>query len=227
MKLVREFNNTKVVSESSSNGEKHWTIEGIGIQMNVVNGNNRLYTKEPMIEQLNIYKKDYLDKDRAVAEFEHPTNPDDQVRINMERICAKFIDMQIDGDNVYLKAVPTKGTHYGNILIGLLDNGVQLGFSSRALATLEEKNGYTETICEKIITLADVVFDPSAPDAFIQGVMEGKEWVIENGVVVEAKNIVPMVETAQQKFKNMTSKTKDKIVKQVMEDYFKTLFSKK
>ena len=227
LKLVREFTKDNIITTKEEvAGKKSWVIEGIGIQMNVVNANERLYTKEPMLEQLEIYKKEYLDKDRAVAEFEHPVDPDDQVRVNMERICAKFIDMIIDGDNVILKAVPTKGTHYGDTLIGLLENGVQLGFSSRALATLEEKNGYTETRCEKIITLADIVYDPSAPDAFIQGVMEGKEWIIKDGIVMEAKSIIPIIETAQEKFKNMTSKTKIQVAKQVMEEYFNALFTK-
>lgn len=228
LKLVREFNcnNIKAVNESL-NGSDNWTIEGIGIQMGIKNGNGRVYVREPMIEQLNEYKRDYLDKNRAVAELEHPTEPDDQVKINIDRICAKFTDMMLDGDNVYLKAKVTDGTPCGDILKNLLKNGVQLGFSSRALAKLEKKKDYVETWCRKIIALADIVYDPSAPDAFIQGVMEERDWVYQNGVIMEAKNFEQVVEDSKLKFSNMTSKNKDSIVKDVMKKYFDKLFAQK
>lgn len=226
LKLVREFtcNNVNSVIENID-GQKTWTIEGIGIQMELKNGNGRVYVREPMIEQLEIYKRDYLDTNRAVAELNHPKEADDQVRINPERICAKFTDLQIDGNNVYLKAKITKGTPCGDLVNSLLDNGVQLGFSSRALAKLVKKSDYTETHCKKIIALADIVYDPSAPDAFIQGVLEEKDWIYENGVITEAREI--MLNNSKKEFQNMTSKNKDEVVKRVMSDFFSTLLKSK
>jgi hypothetical protein len=227
LKLVREFTCDKIQATTEEvDGKKQWILEGIGIQMNVKNGNERLYVPEPMIEQLNFYNKEYLQKNRAVAELNHPKDPEDQVRVNLERVAAKFIEMSLDGNNVYLRAKPTVGTPCGDIVINLLNNEVQLGFSSRALAKLVKKSGYTETHCRKIITLADIVYDPSAPDAFISGVLEEKDWVYENGIIMEAKDFHIIVEDSKDQFKNMTSKNKDEVVKRVMKNYFNALFNK-
>lgn len=228
LKLVREYNcnNIKIANENI-NGSDNWFIEGIGIQMEVKNANDRLYVREPLVKLLEDYKVKYLDKDRAVGELEHPSAPENQARINIDRICAKFTEMFIDGNDVYLKAKVTGGTPCGDLLTSLLKNGVQLGFSSRMLARLEKRRDYVETVCRKIVALADIVYDPSAPDAFIQGVMEEKDWVYENGVIMEAKDFERTVETSKNLLSSMTSQTKDKIVKDVMKNYFDKLFSTK
>lgn len=227
LKVVREsnFDTTPIVEEI--NGVKSWALEGIGIKMLFKNGNDRLYVKEPMLEQLYIYKKEFIDQDRAVGELNHPKLPEDQIRVNLERIACKFTEFQINGNDVYLKAKPTAGTPCGDVVIGLLNNKVTLGFSSRALAKLVQKTNYIETHCRKIITLADVVYDPSAGnDAFINGVLEEKDWVYENGVIMEAVGFDKVVEESKNAFKNMTSKTKDIIVQRVMKQYFDALFKK-
>lgn len=227
LKLVRECTfETKPIMEDI-NGQKQWALEGLGIKMLYKNGNERLYTREPMIEQLNIYIEDYLKQDRAVGELNHPKLPEDQIKVNPERIACKFIEVKIDGNDVYLKAIPTAGTPCGDLLIGLLNNKIKLGFSSRALAKLVKKTDYIETHCRKIITLADVVYDPSVGnEAFINGVLEEKNWVYENGIIMEAQNFSQVVEDVRHQFRNMTSKTKDQIVKKMMKQYFDALFKK-
>jgi hypothetical protein len=227
LKLVREFTCESIKPTIEEvDGKKSWVIEGIGIQMAVKNGNERIYVREPMIEQLQSYCEEYLIKNRAVGELNHPQTPEEQIKVNLERIACKFTDLQINGNDVYLKAKPTAGTPCGDIVINLLNNEVQLGFSSRALAKLVKKPGYTETHCRKIITLSDVVYDPSAPDAFIQGVLEEKDWVYENGLIVEAKGFDKIVDSAKNQFSNMNNKTKNDVVKKVFREYFNTLFKK-
>lgn len=226
LKLVREFNcDAKPVSEEID-GKKVWSLEGIGIQMAVKNGNGRLYTVEPMLEQVQKYCAEYLQKNRAVGELNHPKDPADQVRVDPERIACKFTDVRVEGNNIYLKARPTIGTPCGDIVNNLLNNNIALGFSSRALAKLTKRNDYIQTDCKKIITLSDIVYDPSAPDAFIQGVLEEKSWVYENGVIVEAQNFEQVIEESKDQFRNMTSKDKDQVVKKVMHNYFEKLFRK-
>lgn len=228
LKLVREFTCEKIqpVLEDIG-GKKSWVLEGIGIRMNAKNGNDRLYVPEPMIEQLEDHYNNYLLKNRAVGELNHPDDLKDQVRINLERVSHKFTELKIDGNDVYLKAKPVAGNPCGDIVINLLNAGVQLGFSSRALARLEKKKDYIETHCRKIISLADIVYDPSVGnDAFIEGVLEGREWVYENGLIVEAKDFEKVVEDCQNNFKQMNNRNKEMIVKKVFKEYFNALFKK-
>lgn len=227
LRLVREFTYEKIkpILEEIG-GKKSWVLEGIGIQMNVKNGNDRFYVTEPMLEQLQDHYENYLMKNRALGELNHPDDLKDQVRINLERASHIFTEMKVNGDDVYLKAKPIAGNPCGDIVINLLNAGVQLGFSSRALARLEKKRDYVETHCRKIISLSDIVYDPSAPDAFISGVLEGKEWVYENGIIVEAKDFDKVVEDCQNNFKQMTNRNKEAIVKKVFKEYFNALFKK-
>ena len=224
LKLVTEFQNAEAVCEEENN-QKQWILTGIGIQTEVKNGNGRYYAKAPMMEQVELYCNEYLTKNRAVGELNHPEKPEYQVKINPDRIACKFIDVKIEDNNVRLRAKPTIGTPCGDLVNNLLNNEVILGFSSRALAKLTKTKDYVLTECKKIITLADVVYDPSVGnDALIQGVLEDKDWVYENGVIVEAKNFEQVVEYSQNQFKNMTSKTKDQVVRKVVRNYFESLF---
>ncbi len=225
LKLVREFTCEKIkpVLEEVG-GVKNWSIEGIGIQINIKNGNGRFYVEEPMLEQLNDHIQNYLLKNRALGELNHPEEPKNQVKINLERVSHKFTKCLIEGNNVFLKADVVTGNKCGDIVNNLLNAGIQLGFSSRALAKVVEKREYKETHCRKIISLSDVVYDPSAPDAFIEGVLEGQEWVYENGVIAEAKDFDSIIESSQNQFKDMTSNTKNRVVLKVFKEYFETLF---
>lgn len=225
LKLVREFQPLEAVSESID-GQKVWTLNGIGIQTEIKNGNGRFYAKQPMMEQVELHCNEYLKNNRAVGELNHPRKPEDQVRIDPERIACKFVDVKIEDNNVILKAKPTIGTPCGDIVNNLLNNEVVLGFSSRALAKLTKKSDYVLTECKKIITLADVVWDPSAPDAFCSGILEEKDWVYENGVIAEAQNFEVVVNDCKKQFQDMTSKTKDQVVRRVMKHYFENLFKR-
>jgi len=228
LKLVREFtcDQIKTVSEDI-NGKKSWVIEGIGIQMGVKNANDRLYIREPMMEQLQDHYDNYLLKNRALGELNHPDEPKDQVRINLERVSHKFTEFKVDGNDVFLKAKPIEGNPCGDIVINLLNAGVQLGFSSRALAKLEKHGDTVHTHCRKIISLSDVVYDPSAPDAFLSGILEGREWVYQNGVIAEAVGFDAIVESAQDQFRKMTKKNKDQVVIKVFKEYFDALLKSK
>lgn len=223
LKLVREFQPIETVCEEVE-GKKQWIMDGIGIRTEVKNGNGRLYDKTAMMEEVKKYCNEYLTNHRAVGELNHPTKPEDQVKVNPERIACKFIDVKVEGNDIRLKAKPTIGTPCGDIVNNLLNNGVVLGYSSRALAKLTKKSDHVFTECKKIITLSDVVFDPSAPDAFIEGVLEQKDWVYENGVIVEARNFDSVIEDSRNEFKNMNQKTKNQVVSKVMKNYFHELF---
>jgi hypothetical protein len=227
LKLVREFvcDSTKAVMEDID-GKKSWAIEGIGIQMGIKNANERIYVPEPMLEQLQDHYKNYMLQNRAVGELNHPDEPKDQIRINPERISHKFTEMKIDGNNVYLKAKPVAGNKCGDVVINLLNAEIKLGFSSRALAKLIKKSDYTETHCRKIISLSDVVWDPSAPDAMITSVLEGKDWVYENGVIMEATGFEEVVESVKDQFKKMNKYNKNQVVIKAFKEYFGALLKK-
>lgn len=223
LKVVSEF--IEVVNERDEKTGQ-WFIQGNAIQMNQINGNGRIYPDAPMMEQMDKYIVEYFNNGRAVGELNHPKKAEDQVSIDPERISHKFIKLERQGNSIFQKSVIVEGNKCGDVVINLMKAGVTMGLSSRALAMLVKKEKYTETNCRKIITPGDIVYDPSAPDCFIEGVLEGKEWVYQNGVIVEAKNIEEIVESSQKQFKNMTNKTKSLVVEKVMFEYFENLLSK-
>jgi len=219
LKLVREFIEVENIQE-----KENWYIQGVAIKMNWKNGNGRIYPDKPMMEQLKIYVDENLKRGRCVGELNHPKEKSDQLEINPERISHRFITLEKSGDDIFQKAVIVEGNKCGDVVINLMKNGVTLGLSSRALAMLEKKANYIETNCRKIITPGDIVWNPSAGnDAFIEGVLEGQEWVYKNGVIVEAQNFDMVVDDAKSEFKKMTSKTRSLIVEKVISDYIAKL----
>lgn len=183
MKLLIELNDdldVQVLTEGAG-ANKQYFIEGIFLQADIKNRNGRLYPSDVLRAETNRYIKEYVETNRALGELGHPTNPS----INLDRVSHKITSLREDGSNIIGRA-KVMDTPFGKIVKNLMDEGVKLGVSSRGLGSLREKNG-TKVVCEdfRLITAADIVADPSAPDAFVSNLMENKEWVWENGKLVE------------------------------------------
>ena len=182
MKLITEVNeNVEVLVEEDKNGKKNLFISGPFMMSEVKNKNGRMYPREVLMKEVKRYSTDYVDKNRAFGELGHPDGPG----INLERVSHIITELKEDGNNVMGKA-KIMDTPYGQIVKNLLDNGAQLGVASRGMGSLEEKNGVKVVKDDfYLATAADIVADPSAPEAFVQGIMEGKEWIWESGALVE------------------------------------------
>jgi hypothetical protein len=182
MKLLTEVNEEiEYITESSSDGNKGLYISGPFMMAEVKNKNGRMYPKNVLFNEVNRYNKDYVQKNRAFGELGHPEGPG----INLERVSHMITELYTAGNNVMGKA-KIMDTPYGQIVKNLINNGAQLGVSSRGLGSLEEKNGVKVVKDDfYLATAADIVADPSAPDAFVQGIMENKEWIWDSGVLKE------------------------------------------
>ncbi len=183
MKLIKELieeENLQFITEEKD-GEKRYYIEGVFMQADVKNKNGRMYGSNMLAEKVEDYSKNFIQKNRAYGELGHPANPS----INLERVSHRIISLKRDGSNFIGKA-QVSSTPYGNIVKGLLEDGGKLGVSSRGLGSLMKENGILKVQSDfLIVTPADIVADPSAPDAFVEGIMEGREWVWDNGIIRE------------------------------------------
>ena len=176
MKLISEIvENVQVVTEGAS---KDLYIEGVFLQSEMANKNKRIYPKSVMEKEVTRYMKEYVDSKRAFGELGHPEGP----TINLDRVSHIITSLREDGNN-YIGRAKILNTPMGNIVKGLIEGGAQLGVSSRGMGTLKEKeDGINEVQNDfYLATAADIVADPSAPDAFVQGIMENKEWMFVNG----------------------------------------------
>ena len=193
MKLIKELNEDLqfIVEESSDNGKKSLFIEGVFLQADLKNRNGRMYPKEIMAKEVNRYVKEQVNTKRAYGELGHPEGPN----INLDRVSHMIVSLREDGNN-WIGRAKILDTPMGNIASSLIKEGAGLGVSSRGLGTLKEVNGINEVQDDFMLaTAADIVADPSAPDAYIQGIMEGKEWVFVKGVwqdreIEETKNLI-------------------------------------
>lgn len=179
--LVEEVN---VLVEQKESGKKDYFIEGIFMQSNKKNRNGRVYPKEVMAKEIDRYNKELVEQNRAFGELGHPSGP----QINLERVSHLTKVLRMEGDDVYGKA-KILDTPYGNIVKNLLDEKAKIGVSSRGMGSLKmNKEGVNEVQDDFYLsTAADIVADPSAPDAFVRGIMEGVEWVWTNGVIKPQK----------------------------------------
>ena len=179
MKLIREhIEDVKYLTEASENGKKNLYIEGTFLVGDTVNKNNRMYKMDTLRNEAQRYTEEYIKNNRALGELGHPDTPS----INLERVSHKIVSLVEDGNTFYGKALILE-TPYGQIVKNFIDNDVSIGVSSRALGSVvTTKEGYNLVQDDlRLATAADIVADPSAPDAFVQGIMEGKEWIYENG----------------------------------------------
>lgn len=182
MKLICEVNEElKVITEANERGGRSYFIEGVFMQAEQKNRNNRSYPKHIMAREVNRYVDEHIKQNRAYGELGHPSGP----TINLERVSHMIKELREDGNN-YIGRAKIMDTPYGNIVKNLMDEGARLGVSTRGMGSLKERNGCMEVQDDfHLATAADIVADPSAPDAFVHGVMEGKEWVWDNGILKE------------------------------------------
>jgi len=185
MKLISEYveNDIQCIVEAKENGEKNFVIEGIFAQADQKNRNGRIYPRPIMESAVNKYVTEQVSKGRAVGELNHPDGP----TINLDKVSHKITELRFEGNNVMGKA-QVLDTPMGKIVKGLLEGGVQLGVSTRGMGSLEQRNGVMYVKEDFHLATVDIVQDPSAPQAFVNGIMEGVEWVWNNGII-EAREI--------------------------------------
>jgi hypothetical protein len=176
MKLITELNESvEYISEANENGKKQHFIEGIFLQADLKNRNGRVYPLDIMENEVNRYVREVVNVNRAYGELGHPSGPS----INLDRVSHMIVEIKRDGKNFRGKAKLTE-TPMGDIARGLLESGANLGVSSRGMGSLKESNGVMVVQSDyKIATAADIVADPSAPNAFVKGIMENVEWIYD------------------------------------------------
>mgnify|MGYP001077657799 FL=1 len=197
MKLIREEIERVEVLTEESNGKKNLFIKGIFLQSEQVNRNGRLYPGSIMEREVKRYNEQYVQKGRALGELGHPDGP----TVNLDRVSHKIVDLRREGNNFVGKA-QILSTPMGKIAESLLKDGVTLGVSSRGIGSLTAtKEGYKQVGEDFMLaTAADIVADPSAPDAFVQGIMEGKEWIWDGGILRER-----LAENARKQINQLTT----------------------
>jgi len=178
MKLITEHTDELRYLTEEKNGEKRYMIEGVFMQAEAQNRNGRVYPKKTLESATKKYQTEQVSRGRAVGELGHPDSP----TINLDRVSHKIVELNWDGDNVMGKAEILE-TPMGKIVRGLMDGEVQLGVSTRGMGSLKQEKGKTVVSEDFILSTVDIVQDPSAPDAFVNGIMEGCEFFIENGVI--------------------------------------------
>ena len=180
MKLISEYvsNNLNVLTEAKKDGEKNYVIEGVFMQAEKKNRNGRIYEKKILESAVKKYVDEQVSAGRAVGELNHPEGP----TVNLDKVSHKITNLEFQGNDVYGKASILK-TPMGKIVEGLLEGGVKLGVSSRGMGTLENKGGTMYVKDDFMLASVDIVQDPSAPSAFVNGVMEGVEWIWNNGIL--------------------------------------------
>jgi hypothetical protein len=191
MKLIREeIENVEVIVESR-NGKKSLYIEGVFLQGDIKNRNGRMYPMETLRREVGRYNETYIEKGRALGELGHPDGP----TVNLDRVSHKIVSLRESGSN-YIGKAKILLTPMGKIAESLLSEGVKLGVSSRGIGSLSVNREGVNIVSDDFMlaTAADIVADPSAPDAFIEGIMEGKEWVWDGGILRE-KRMVSMKNT--------------------------------
>ena len=219
MKLIAEYNeqNIQCIVEAKEDGTKNHFIEGVFMQSEAKNRNGRIYPKAIMESAVDKYVTEQVSKNRAVGELNHPEGP----TVNLDKVSHKITELSWKGNDVVGKA-QVLDTPMGNIVKGLLEGGVQLGVSTRGMGSLEEKNGTMYVKDDFVLNTVDIVQDPSAPTAFVNGIMEGVEWVWNNGVIepqvieqmeteIKTAPRADLYEVQTREFKNFLSLMKSKL----------------
>ena len=183
VKLFSEaVEDVEYITEEKEGGGKNYKIRGIFMQADIKNRNGRVYPMEILGEEVKKYNKNFIEQNRAFGELGHPDGP----TVNLERVSHMITSLEPDGKN-FIGEAKIMDTPMGKIVKNLMDEGAKLGVSSRGMGSLDSKNGANYVRDDfYLATAADIVADPSAPNAFVEGIMEGKEWVWNNGSLVEA-----------------------------------------
>ena len=182
MKLISEFNDyavAPVIVEENEKGEKEYFIEGVFMQSDIKNRNGRIYPEQVMKKEVDRYVKEFVEKDRAFGELGHPDGP----TINLDKVSHMITKLEQDGKN-FMGRAKILSTPNGQIVRNLINDGAKLGVSSRGLGSLETRGGAQVVKDDfQLATAADIVADPSAPEAFVEGIMEGVEWYYDSGIL--------------------------------------------
>ena len=216
MKLIREtVENVKYLTEASENGKKNLFIEGTFLVGDKINKNNRMYEMKTLRNEVSRYNEEYIKTNRALGELGHPDTPS----INLERVSHKIVSLVEDGNTFYGKALILE-TPYGQIVKNFIDNEVSIGVSSRALGSVvTTKEGYNLVQDDlRLATAADIVADPSAPGAFVNGIMENKEWMFVEGHFVEAD-----FDNAKRQIQRASPKQIEEVALKLFENYLRKL----
>ena len=179
MKLITETIEDVQILTEETNGKKDYKIKGVFMQADIKNRNGRIYPVETLAKEVRRYTKEFIEKKRAFGELGHPDGP----TVNLERVSHMITSLKPEGKN-FIGETKVMDTPYGKIVKNLIDEGAVLGVSSRGMGSIQQQGG--RNLVGKdfyLATAADIVADPSAPDAFVEGIMEGKEWVWDNGVL--------------------------------------------
>ncbi len=179
MKLITETIEDVQILTEETNGKKDYKIRGVFMQADIKNRNGRIYPVETLAKEVRRYTKEFIEKKRAFGELGHPDGP----TVNLERVSHMITSLKPEGKN-FIGEAKVMDTPYGKIVKNLIDEGAVLGVSSRGMGSIQQQNGRNMVGKDfYLATAADIVADPSAPDAFVEGIMEGKEWVWDNGVL--------------------------------------------
>jgi hypothetical protein len=211
MKLITEHtDNINYFSESTETGEKKFIIDGVFMQAEQVNRNRRVYPKSVLEKAVRKYVTEYVNKGRAVGELNHPEGPS----INLDKVSHRITDLSWNGNDVIGKAL-ILNTPMGKIVKGLLEGGCQLGVSSRGMGTVANRNGQTMVNDDFVLSTVDIVQDPSAPSAFVNGIMESVDWSFDGKNFI-ANKIDRFAETVN---KLKTEKTSAEYTKHLAEEF--------
>ena len=184
MKLIaEELTDVEFITEAKENGQKQYKIRGVFMQSDIKNRNGRVYPQEVLAKEVAKYNKNFITQNRAFGELGHPDGP----TVNLERVSHMITKLAPDGKN-FIGEAKIMDTPMGKIVKNLMDEGATLGVSSRGMGSLEQRNGANYVKDDfYLATAGDIVADPSAPNAFVEGIMEGKEWVWDNGALLESE----------------------------------------
>ena len=213
MKLIsEEIQNAEYLVEET-NGKKSYKIKGVFLQSDIKNRNGRIYENDILQKEVKRYNQEFINKKRAFGELGHPDGP----TVNLERVSHMITKLEPERKN-FIGEAKIMDTPYGKIVKGLIDEGAQLGVSSRGMGSLIQRNGANYVKDDfYLATAADIVADPSAPDAFVEGIMEGKEWVWDNGVLKSME---------VEQYKEEIERTKREELAEVKADIFKDFIKK-
>ena len=216
MKLIsEEATNVEFLTEATKSGGKNYFIEGIFMQANTKNRNGRVYPQEILQKEAKRYSAEFIDKKRAFGELGHPDGP----TVNLERV-SHMIEELVEVDQNFMGRAKILDTPYGKIVKNLIDEGARLGVSSRGMGSLKPvKDGIQEVQDDfYLATAADIVADPSAPEAFVAGIMEGKEWIWDNGLLKETQ-----IQEYKTQIEQSSRKTREQTLVGAFEDFITKL----
>jgi len=216
MKLITELNeDVQYLTEADESGKKDYMIRGVFMQGGIKNRNGRVYPVEVLAKEVERYNKEYVAKNRAYGELGHPQGP----TVNLDRVSHIIKELKQDGNN-FIGSAKIMDTPMGNIVKNFIDEGAGLGVSSRGMGTLKQSRGGAAEVQGDfyLATAADIVADPSAPDAFVEGIMEGKEWIWENGLIKEVE-----VSELHDEIKEATTRNLDEVKLRVFRRFMENL----